>query len=77
MISECHLRILLTCLARRMNKMLRTTRVLIAALGLVLLFGTGAFAEKTYINGIDANYPPFAYVDKNGEPAGFDVDSLK
>lgn len=56
--------------------MLRTTRVLIAALGLVLLFGTGAFAEKTYINGIDANYPPFAYVDKNGEPAGFDVDSL-
>lgn len=56
--------------------MLRTTRVLIAAIGLVLMFGTGAFAEKTYINGIDANYPPFAYVDKNGEPAGFDVDSL-
>ncbi|MCG8531569.1 MAG: ABC transporter substrate-binding protein [Desulfovibrionales bacterium] len=56
--------------------MLRTTRVLMLALGLVLMFGTGAFAEKTYINGIDANYPPFAYVDKNGEPAGFDVESL-
>ena len=56
--------------------MMKTTRLLIAALGMVLLFGTGAFAEKTYFNGIDANYPPFAYVDKNGEPAGFDVDSL-
>lgn len=34
-------------------------------------------AEKTWINGIDPNYPPFAYVDnKTGKPAGFDVDSL-
>ncbi|MBQ7585001.1 MAG: amino acid ABC transporter substrate-binding protein [Desulfovibrionaceae bacterium] len=32
---------------------------------------------KNYINGIDPNYPPFAYVDeKTGKPAGFDVDSL-
>lgn len=29
--------------------------------------------EKTYINGIDANFPPFAFVDKNGSPDGFDV----
>lgn len=36
-----------------------------------------AFAQKTYINGIDPNYPPFAYIDeKTGQPAGFDVDSL-
>lgn len=35
-----------------------------------------AFA-KSYTNGIDPNYPPFAYVDeKTGQPAGFDVDSL-
>lgn len=34
-------------------------------------------AGKSYINGIDPNYPPFAYVDeKTGQPAGFDVDSL-
>lgn len=39
-------------------------------------FASGAIA-KTYVNGIDPNYPPFAYVDeKTGEPAGFDVDSL-
>lgn len=32
---------------------------------------------KTYINGIDANYPPFAYMDENTkEPSGFDVDSI-
>lgn len=38
---------------------------------------TSAFAKKTYVNGIDPNYPPFAYIDeKSGQPAGFDVDSL-
>jgi polar amino acid transport system substrate-binding protein len=33
-------------------------------------------AEKTYINGIDANFPPFAFVDKTGKPSGFDVEAL-
>lgn len=33
-------------------------------------------AEKTYINGIDANYPPFAYIDKAGKTSGFDVDAM-
>ena len=33
-------------------------------------------ADKHLINGIDANYPPFAYVDETGKPAGFDVDSM-
>jgi len=43
---------------------------------LVLVFSAPAFA-KSYINGIDANYPPFAYVDENsGKPAGFDVEAL-
>lgn len=35
-----------------------------------------AAAEKVYINGIDANFPPFAYVDKSGNPDGFDVKAL-
>ena len=43
----------------------------------VLALSGQAFAQKTYVNGIDPNYPPFAYIDeKTGEPAGFDVDSL-
>jgi len=33
-------------------------------------------SEKVYINGIDANFPPFAYVDKDGVPDGFDVKSV-
>lgn len=46
---------------------------------LVLMLGAlpVSAAQKSYINGIDANYPPFAYIDeKSGQPAGFDVDSL-
>lgn len=32
--------------------------------------------EKTYVNGIDESFPPFAYMDNNGNPAGFDVDAM-
>ncbi len=35
-----------------------------------------AQAEKTYINGIDANYPPFGYVNEKGQPDGFDVKAI-
>jgi polar amino acid transport system substrate-binding protein len=43
---------------------------------LVLFTAGPVMAQKEYINGIDANFPPFAYVDKNGVPAGFDVDAV-
>ena len=29
--------------------------------------------EKVIVNGIDANFPPFAFVDKTGKPDGFDI----
>lgn len=35
-----------------------------------------AIEKKTYINGIDADYPPHAYIDEKGNPAGFDVEAL-
>ncbi|WP_461833351.1 ABC transporter substrate-binding protein [Desulfothermus sp.] len=42
-----------------------------------LVFSVSSFAgKKIYINGIDANFPPFSYVDKNGNPTGFDVEAL-
>jgi len=28
------------------------------------------------VNGIDANFPPFAFVDQSGKPDGFDVKAL-
>jgi polar amino acid transport system substrate-binding protein len=33
----------------------------------------GVAQEKIIINGIDANFPPFAFVDKTGKPDGFDI----
>lgn len=43
---------------------------------LSMVFGAGAVQAAEYINGIDASYPPFAFVDKSGKPSGFDVDSM-
>jgi len=50
------------------------------ALALVVLFlvgiSNGFAAEKVLINGFDAAYPPFTFVDKGGTSAGFDIDSI-
>jgi polar amino acid transport system substrate-binding protein len=43
---------------------------------LVLSVTFAVAQEKVYINGIDANFPPFAFVDKSGNPDGFDVKAL-
>jgi len=51
--------------------------MMVALLIAGLAFAPGATAEdKVLINGIDANFPPFAYVDKNGNPDGFDVQAV-
>ena len=58
----------------RGKRLLGVVLVLLASL---LLTATFAMAEeKVYINGIDANFPPFAFVDKSGAPDGFDVKAL-
>ena len=36
----------------------------------------GFAAEKVFTNGFDAAYPPFTFIDKNGTPAGFDIDCV-
>lgn len=48
---------------------------------LIMLLTIGSISslaaeKKVYINGIDADYPPFAYIDEKGNPAGFDVECL-
>ena len=49
---------------------------LILILLCMFAFSAQAFA-KIYVNGIDAAYAPFAYVDEeSGKPAGFDVEAL-
>lgn len=47
--------------------------LLVFALVLVGDVGTIMAQEKVIVNGIDANFPPFAFVDKTGKPDGFDV----
>ena len=34
-------------------------------------------SRPTYIIGIDAQYPPYSYMQSNGTPAGFDVESAR
>ena len=42
-----------------------------------LFFLTGqALAAGKIVNCIDANLPPFAFIDKTGKPSGFDVDAM-
>lgn len=54
----------------------KCVRVLIMVVLMVWGVGPAAAAEKVLVNGIDANFPPFAYVDKSGKPSGFDVDAV-
>lgn len=50
-----------------------TKKVLVAVMLIGLFAGLGQAAEKVYINGIDADYPPFSFIDKNGKPDGLDI----
>lgn len=61
-----------------MDRKGRIFTVLVCSVLVFILFGlSGLSAEKeVYINGIDADYPPHAYVDEKGNPAGFDVEAL-
>ena len=42
----------------------------------VLFVQTVNGAARVYTNGIDANFPPFSYVDQSSNPDGFDVKAL-
>ena len=56
---------------------LNMKKLIVCALLAAVLAAVPAFAKKAYVNGIDPDYPPFAYMDeKTGKPAGFDVDSM-
>jgi len=55
--------------------------ILLFVIASVLVMGVSAvtFAgdKPVYTDGIDAAFPPFSYIDKNGEPTGFDVEVIK
>ncbi len=58
-----------------MEKMIKNKFFLLCC-GLMLAFTSQAFAADKLVNGIDANFPPFAYIDKTGKPSGFDVEAM-
>ena len=47
-----------------------------AALAVSMIGSTACFAEeqKTFTVGFDAEYPPYGYMDDNGEYTGFDLE---
>ena len=51
---------------------------IVLALCMVAALSVSAFADnKTFVMGIDAEYPPFSYMDNNGDYTGFDVEVCK
>ena len=50
--------------------------LLTLALAFVLAtaFGCAEKEEKTFTVGFDADFPPYGYIDENGEYIGFDLD---
>ena len=55
--------------------MLRKKLLVLCSL-LALVVTGNAFAADKLVNGIDANFPPFAFIDKTGQPSGFDVEAM-
>ena len=56
--------------------MLKKCSVVLMALCLLILASGSLFAADKIVNGIDANFPPFAYIDQTGKAAGFDVEAM-
>ncbi|WP_461210797.1 ABC transporter substrate-binding protein [Desulfocurvus sp. DL9XJH121] len=54
----------------------KLTAFFVCAAACLMLAGGAMAAEKTFVNGIDFGFPPFGFVDKDGKPAGFDVESV-
>ena len=52
-------------------------KILALAFALVLTMSVTLALADTFKMGIDAEYPPFSYLDDNGDYAGFDVEMCK
>jgi polar amino acid transport system substrate-binding protein len=57
--------------------MLKKWMVALMTICLVCSAASFVCAAEKIVNGIDANFPPFAYIDKTGKATGFDVESME
>ncbi len=63
-----------------MKNAIKKILAIVMVLAMTLAFagcGEKEKEAKKFVMGIDAEYPPFSYIDDNGEYAGFDVDVCK
>jgi len=44
---------------------------------LLLVSGAAVAEDVVYVDGIDAAFPPFSFIDESGNPAGFDVEVIQ
>ncbi len=44
---------------------------------MLLAVGGAAVADSLYVDGIDGAFPPFSFIDENGEADGFDVEVIR
>ena len=51
-------------------------KLLFSIFSALLIAAAPAQAADKLVNGIDANFPPFAFVDAAGKPSGFDVEAM-
>jgi polar amino acid transport system substrate-binding protein len=58
-----------------MKKSMCRNLLILVLVGLAFI-GIANADEKVYINGIDANYPPFSFINSKGEPDGFDIKAV-
>lgn len=58
-------------------KRLLWTLLSVAAASILIGIPSAFSEERVYINGIDPNFPPFAYLGENGAPDGFDVKAVE
>jgi len=50
-------------------------KILVMVLALIMVLSTAAMAEgRVFKMGFDAAYPPYSYMDDNGEYTGFDIE---
>jgi len=51
--------------------------VVFCLMSLVVSLSGVAVDKPVYVDGIDAGFPPFSYIDESGNPAGFDVEVVE
>lgn len=62
---------------KKVTPMMKKTLALFAAFFILSMCSTAFAGKSKLVNGIDANFPPFAYIDKTGKPSGFDVEAME